>query len=68
MGRILHMNPTTYANDSAQRAIDASLVDYVDILFNLMGIDITYVEFQAMSEAERLQFVRDIKINKIVNG
>ncbi len=68
MGRIIHTGPTTYANDGAQRAIDASLVDYVDILFNLMGIDITYVEFQAMSEAERLQFVRDIKINKIVNG
>lgn len=67
MGRIIHMQPTTYASDDAQRKIDASLVDYVDILFNLMGVDITYEKFQAMSKSERIQFVRDLKINKIVN-
>lgn len=48
--------------------IDESLVDYVDILFNLMGVDITYRKFQKMSDSERKQFIRDIKINKVING
>jgi hypothetical protein len=48
--------------------IDRSLVEYTDILFNLMGIDITYERFQKMSDNERKQFVRNIKLNNIING
>lgn len=48
--------------------IDKSLVEYTDILYSLMGIDITYERFQKMSDEERKQFIRDIKLNKIING
>lgn len=48
--------------------IDESLVDYTDLLFNILGIDITYRRFQKMSDEERTQFIRDIKINKVING
>ncbi len=47
-------------------SVDA-LVEYTDILFSLMGVDITFDRFQSMSTGERLQFVRDLKINKIIN-
>lgn len=49
------------------RKIDASLIDYVDLLFNLIGVDITYDEFQKMSDSERKSFIRDIKINRVIN-
>lgn len=48
--------------------IDRSLVEYIDILYQLMGIEIDYVTFQKMTDSERKSFVRDLKINKIVNG
>jgi len=57
-------SPISFDNDDRQ--IDSSLVDYVDILFNLMGVDITYREFQNMTEGERKQFVRDLKIKKVI--
>lgn len=60
-------SPLSFDHDGERRQIDASLVDYVDILFNLMGIDIDYSGFQAMSIAERKQFIRDIKINKVLD-
>lgn len=47
--------------------IDKSLVDYVDLLFNIMEIDITYEKFQQMSSSDRKQFLRNIKINKLIN-
>lgn len=76
-GNIVMTSPLSFDHDSERRKIDASLVDYVDLLFNfliirrirfnLMGIDIDYSRFQAMSIAERKQFIRDIKINKVLN-
>ena len=60
-------SPLSFDYDKEKRQIDASLVDYVDILFMMMGVDIDYVRFQAMSDAERNQFIRDIKINKIID-
>ena len=47
--------------------VDQSLIDYVDILFNLMGVEITYDRFKNMTGWERKQFLRDLKINKIIN-
>ncbi len=51
-----------------ERKIDSSLVNYVDLLFDIMGVDITYEKFQLMSDGERKQFIRDVKINRIING
>lgn len=67
MASVLISSPISFAGDPSNKKIDSSIVDYVDILFNLMGIDITYTKFQGMSELERKQFLRDIKINKIIN-
>ena len=66
-GNIVMTSPLSFDHDGERRQIDASLVDYVDLLFNLMGIDIDYSRFQAMSIAERKQFIRDIKINRVLD-
>jgi hypothetical protein len=47
--------------------IDRSLVDYVDILFSLMDINITYEKFHSMNKEQRLQFARNLKIKKILD-
>ncbi len=47
--------------------VEQSLIDYVDLLFNLMGVDIKYQEFKNMSNAEKTQFIRDLKIKKVMN-
>lgn len=52
----------------SSKQIDKSLVDYVNILYNILGIDIDYERFQQMTDDERKSFIRDLKINKIVNG
>lgn len=54
-------------SDGTDKKIDSSLVDYVDLLFNLLGVDITYNRFQDMTESERLQFIRDLKIKRLIN-
>ena len=63
---IVMTTPLSFDYDEQRRPIDASLVDYVDILFSLMGIDIDYVRFQSMTKDERKQFIRDIKINRVL--
>ncbi len=65
MRSIVHTSPISFLDDD--RKIDSSLVDYVDLMFNLMGIDIDYRRFQSMSDSDRKQFIRDLKINKIIN-
>jgi len=61
------ISKSVWIGSGGDRVIDTSLVDYVDILFNLMGIDMTYDRFQLMSEGERKQFVRDIKIKRVLD-
>ena len=48
--------------------ITEDLVDYIDLLYQLMGIKITYREWQKFSDAEKLQFQRDILLTKILEN
>lgn len=68
MASITIAGTLAFADDTKNRKIDKSLVDYVDLMFSIMNIDITYERFQQMSDGERKQFIRDIKINKIIDG
>ena len=47
--------------------ITADIVDYIDLLYQILGIDINYREWQAMSKGDRLSFARDLKIKKILS-
>jgi len=65
-GSVMMASPISWS-DGTDKKIDSSLVDYVDLLFNLLGVDITYNRFQDMTESERLQFIRDLKIKRLIN-
>ena len=46
--------------------IHVDLVEYIDLLYHLMGVDITYRDWHEMSDSDKLSFARDLKIKKIV--
>ena len=46
--------------------LDKNLIEYIDLLYQIMGIDITYDKWKNMSSGEKLQLVRDIKLKKII--
>jgi len=46
--------------------IHVDLVEYIDLLYHLMGVDITYRDWHEMSDSDKLSFARDLKIEKIV--
>jgi hypothetical protein len=45
---------------------DKNLIEYIDLLYQIMGIDITYEKWKNMSSGEKLQLIRDIKLKKII--
>lgn len=62
-GTVVMTNPISCTDAE----IDASLVEYVDLLFNLLGVDINYRRFQEMSDSERKQFIRNIKLKRLID-
>ena len=48
--------------------IDKSLIEYIDLLYQLIGIDMTYDKFKDLSTSEKQSFIRDIKIKKVLEN
>lgn len=46
--------------------IDKSLIEYIDLLYQLIGVDIDFDRFKNLTTSERQAFIRDIKINKVL--
>jgi len=44
-----------------------NLTEYIDLLYSIVGVDINFEGFCKMSESEKKSFVREIKIEKIIN-
>ena len=61
VGYDLISSSTTYVVD-----INKDLIEYIEFSFQIMGIDLTYEDFKRMSSDEKISFLRDIKINKIL--
>jgi len=53
-------------NWSDSISIDKNLIEYIDLLYQIMCIDITYDKWKNMSSSEKLQLIRDIKLKKII--
>lgn len=43
----------------------ADVKDYVDMIMQILGYDLTFDKFQSTNEAERKALIRDIKITMI---
>jgi len=48
-------------------SMNSDIVEYVDIFYQLMGIDMDYKRFSLMSKEEKKSFIRDIKLQKLID-
>lgn len=65
-GQVLVSTGTSRTNLDSSLSIDSNLIEYIDLLYQIMGIDITYDRWKNMSSGEKLQLIRDIKLKKII--
>ena len=48
-------------------SINSDIIEYVDIFYQLMGIDMDYKRFSIMTKEEKRSFIRDIKLQKLID-
>lgn len=48
--------------------IDKSLIEYIELLYQLIGVDMTFDKFKNLSTSEKQAFIRDIKIKKLLDN
>lgn len=65
-GQVLINAGNGLTNWSDSISIDKTLIEYIDLLYQIMGVDITYDRWKNMSSGEKLQLIRDIKLKKII--
>jgi len=46
-------------------SINSDIIEYIDIFYQFMGIDMDYNRFSEMTKEEKKAFIRDLKIKKI---
>ena len=48
-------------------SMNSDIVEYIDIFYQLMGIDMDYKRFSIMTKEEKRSFIRDIKLQKLID-
>jgi hypothetical protein len=48
-------------------SMNSDIIEYIDIFYQLMGIDMDYNRFSIMSKEEKRSFIRDIKLQKLID-
>ena len=46
---------------------DDKMIDFIEFALEIMGIDLKYYDFKQMSKEERVAFIRDLKIERLLN-
>lgn len=65
-GSILQPSGTTL-NWGDGISMNSDIIEYIDIFYQLMGIDMDYKRFSIMSKEEKRSFTRDIKLQKLID-
>jgi hypothetical protein len=60
--QVLMSNGGTW--DHTSLGLDNNLIEYIDLLYQILVIDITYEKWKNMNSGEKLQLIRDIKLKK----
>jgi hypothetical protein len=47
--------------------MNSDIVEYIDIFYQFMGIDMDYERFSKMTKEEKKGFIRDLKLQKIID-
>lgn len=59
-------NYNTYALNNKIEESNKRVIDYIEFILKIIGIDMSYDKFLNMSDNDKKQFLRDIKIDKII--
>lgn len=47
-------------------SINSDLIEFTELLFAVLGYDITFEEFSEMTKEQKKSILRDIKINRVL--
>jgi hypothetical protein len=47
--------------------MNSDIIEYIDIFYQFMGIDMDYERFSKMTKEEKKGFIRDLKLQKIID-
>jgi hypothetical protein len=47
-------------------SVNSDIIEFTELLFAVLGYDITFDEFSKMTKEQRKSILRDIKINRII--
>jgi len=47
--------------------MNSDIIEYIDIFYQFMGIDMDYVRFSKMTKEEKKGFIRDLKLKKLID-
>ena len=48
-------------------SMNSDIIEYIDIFYQLMGIDMDYERFSKMTKEEKISFIRDLKLQKLID-
>ena len=71
---IVSGTPGTYMTTDSSGSIswskrdDDKMIDFIEFALEIMGIDLKYHDFKEMSTQERVAFIRDLKIDRLLKG
>ena len=55
--QVLVSTGTSWTNLDSSLSIDSNLIEYIDLLYQIIGVDITYDKWKNMSSGEKLQLI-----------
>ena len=58
-------NTTINWNDGV--FMNSDIIEYIDIFYQFMGIDMDYKRFSEMTKEEKKGFIRDLKLKKLID-
>jgi hypothetical protein len=47
--------------------MNSDIIEYIDIFYQFMGIDMNYERFSKMTKDEKKSFIRDLKLQKLID-
>jgi hypothetical protein len=48
-------------------SMNSDIIEYIDIFYQFMGIDMDYKRFSEMTKEEKKGFIRDLKLKKLID-
>jgi len=48
-------------------SMNSDIIEYIDIFYQFMGIDMDYKRFSEMTKDEKKSFIRDLKLKKLID-